>query len=147
MALDGSTDKGGLTKGPRGSWLHLDTLRLGDSLRNKETLVSSGGVFELGFFDTSGLSTYQYMGIWFKNDPHKTPVWVANRKNPVLGDSGIFTVRYDGNIVIVDIKQITIIVNYGVVATSSNASAKILDSGNLILVMLEKEEKDYMAEF
>ncbi|KAM7519277.1 hypothetical protein LguiB_018239 [Lonicera macranthoides] len=124
-----------------------DTLRLGDSLRNKETLVSSGGVFELWFFDTGGPSTYHYLGIWFKNDPRKTPVWVANRENPVLGNSGICTVRYDGNIVIVDIKQIAIIVNYGVVATSSNASAKILDSGNLILVMQEQEEKIIWQSF
>ncbi|XP_059638022.1 G-type lectin S-receptor-like serine/threonine-protein kinase At1g67520 [Cornus florida] len=110
-----------------------DTLRPGDILRNNETLISAGGVFVLGFFSSGGSSSNHYMGIWLKNDKHKKPVWVANRGNPILDSSGLLTIRYDGNMVITDVRRIPIIVNYGMLTTSSNTSAKLLDAGNLIL--------------
>ncbi|KAA8523038.1 hypothetical protein F0562_009461 [Nyssa sinensis] len=122
-----------------------DTLRPGDSLRNNDILVSAGGLFELGFFGTGGSSSNHYFGIWFKNDKHKKAVWVANRDNPILDDSGVLTIRSDGNMVITDIRLIPIIVNYGMLATSSNTSMKLLDSGNLILV--DGEEKIVWQSF
>ncbi|KAA8523039.1 hypothetical protein F0562_009462 [Nyssa sinensis] len=122
-----------------------NTLRPGDILRNNETLVSVGGLFELGFFGTGGSSSDHYLGIWFKNDKQKKAVWVANRENPILDDSGVLTIRYDGNMVITDIRLIPIIVNYGMLATSSNTSVKLLDSGNLILV--DEEDKIVWQSF
>ncbi|XP_059638021.1 G-type lectin S-receptor-like serine/threonine-protein kinase At1g67520 isoform X2 [Cornus florida] len=116
-----------------------DTLCPGDRLRNNETLISARGVFELGFFSSGGSSSSNhYLGIWFKNDQYKKPVWVANRENPILDSSGFLRIRYDGNLVITDVRRIPIIVNYGMLATSSNTSAKLLDSGNLILTESEK---------
>lgn len=109
-----------------------DTLKPGEVLKDEDTLVSAGKVFELGFFK-SGESNYCYLGIWFRNDRKKKAVWVANRENPLLGSSLTLFIRSDGNMVMVDLREIPIIVNYGMFATSSNTSAKLLDSGNLVL--------------
>ncbi|XP_057485503.1 G-type lectin S-receptor-like serine/threonine-protein kinase B120 isoform X3 [Actinidia eriantha] len=98
-----------------------------------------------GFFGTGGSASNHYLGIWFKNDKYKKPVWVANRDNPILDDSGILTIRYDGNLVVTDIRLIPIIVNYGLLATSGNTTAKLLDSGNLILV--EEDESTVWQSF
>lgn len=111
-----------------------DTLIPGDELKETETLVSSNGVFELGFFSSSGTSSsHNYLGIWFKNDPNKKPVWVASRESPLLDPSGVLSIRYDGNLVMVDRRQIAIIVNSGMLATTSNTSSILFDSGNLVL--------------
>lgn len=55
-----------------------------------ETIVSSGGTFELGFFSPSG-SSNRYIGIWYKQIlPHvQTVVWVANRENPLNNTSSV----------------------------------------------------------
>ncbi|KAF8364847.1 hypothetical protein HHK36_033179 [Tetracentron sinense] len=115
----------------------LDTITPGEKLMDSETLVSAGGVFELGFFQ-AGVSSNYYLGIWFKNDRDKKPVWVANRENPLLDSSGLLQIRYDGNLFIIDRRMIPIIVNYGELATNGNTTATILDSGNLVLRQGEK---------
>ncbi len=111
----------------------VDTLRPGENLYDTETLVSASGVFELGFFGSIE-SSNEYLGIWFKNDRNKKPVWVANRDTPLLDSPGVLSIRYDGNLVISGRGPIPRIVNCGQLATSNNTSAKILDSGNLILM-------------
>ncbi|KAF3953443.1 hypothetical protein CMV_021115 [Castanea mollissima] len=115
----------------------LDTLRPGENLYGTETLVSASGVFELGFFGSSEPSN-EYLGIWFTNDKNKKAIWVSNTDAPLLGSPAILSIRYDGNLVISGRGPIPRIVNYGQLATSSNTSAKILDSGNLILMEGEK---------
>lgn len=67
------------------------------------------------------------------NDPNKKAVWVASRKIPIIGSNGALFIRYDGNLVITDKSDVPIIINSGMLATSSNTSAILLDSGNLIL--------------
>lgn len=121
-----------------------DSLRHRQYLYRNETLVSTGGVFELGFF-SSHASPNGYLGIWFKNDKNQKPVWVANKDSPLMdfpgvpGSSGVFlTIRYDGNMVISDRRNIPFILNYGALASSNNTRAIIRDSGNLIL--MEGEE-------
>lgn len=59
-----------------------DTLLPGQSLFTNQTLVSKGGKFELGFFN-SGNSTNYYIGIWYKHIPVRTVVWVYNRDDPI----------------------------------------------------------------
>ncbi|XP_056162090.1 G-type lectin S-receptor-like serine/threonine-protein kinase B120 isoform X1 [Syzygium oleosum] len=105
----------------------------GQDLTDNKTLVSSNEVFELGFFRTgrSSSSNY-YLGIWFKDDPHKKPVWVANRGYPLIDSSGVLSIRNDGNLVISDKRLIQHIVNE--VSTSNSTSAILLDSGNFILM-------------
>ncbi|KAM2193515.1 hypothetical protein ACFX1R_027791 [Malus domestica] len=117
-----------------------DTLSHGQFLYSNQTLVSAGGVFELGFF-SSPSSPNTYLGIWFKNDKNQKPVWVANRNSPLMdsvgtgGSSEVYlTIRYDGNMVILDRRGTPFIVNYGAVAPGKNTTATILDSGNLVLM-------------
>lgn len=65
-----------------------DTIFPGESLSGNQTIISKGGVFELGFF-TPGNSLNYYIGIWYKGlpIPNKTVVWVANRNQPVSDPS------------------------------------------------------------
>lgn len=117
----------------------LDTLKEGQTLQNGETLVSANGIFELGFFGTGDPGGNHYLGTWFKKDVHKKAFWVANRDNPVYGESGNLTTRYDGNLVISDVRIYPImVVNSEMVATSGNTRATLLDSGNFVLYEGEK---------
>ncbi|BAT93429.1 hypothetical protein VIGAN_07239000, partial [Vigna angularis var. angularis] len=54
------------------------TITPNQSLKYHETLVSSAGTFEAGFFDF-GNSRRQYFGIWYKGISPRIIVWVANR--------------------------------------------------------------------
>ncbi|CAF1707414.1 S-locus-specific glycoprotein S13-like [Brassica napus] len=75
---------------------YVNTMLSSESLTisSKRTLVSSGGVFELGFFKPSGRSRW-YLGIWYKKVPRRTYAWVANRDNPLPNSSG--TLKISGN--------------------------------------------------
>ncbi|KAF3666781.1 G-type lectin S-receptor-like serine/threonine-protein kinase RKS1 [Capsicum annuum] len=112
----------------------IDTISFNQSLKDGDLLISSGKSFVLGFFGNS--PGKRYLGIWYKNVPEQTVVWVANRDNPVNGTSGILTIDSTGNLVLLDAKT-------KVSAWRTNASsarkradsytAKLRDSGNLVL--------------
>lgn len=101
-------------------------------LRNNQTLVSSGGVFELGFFGVP-FSGNRYMGIWFMDDPQKKPIWVANRDYPLIDSTCFLQIRDDGNLILEDRRLTPIIVNFGALSTSPNTTATLLDTGNFVL--------------
>lgn len=94
------------------------------------SLVSAGGIFELGFF-VPGDAKKRFLGIWFKNIKEKTVVWVANRDAPLEDDRGALNLTDDGNL--------TLLSGAGVVLWSTNTSnaispvLQLLDSGNLVL--------------
>ncbi|KAL6215138.1 hypothetical protein ACLB2K_014569 [Fragaria x ananassa] len=112
------------------SSLVTDTLTPSDTLRGSQTLVSAGGVFVLGLFNESS-SGYYYLGIWFKADANKV-VWV-DRENPIMDSSGVVQIR-SGNLVLTDRRQVLLIVNTGSLSTTTtNTSATLLDTGNLVL--------------
>lgn len=54
-------------------------------LSPKDTLISAGGDFALGFFSPTSSSNKLYIGIWYNNVPERerTVVWIANRDSPV----------------------------------------------------------------
>ena len=106
-----------------------DTISRGQSIAITETIVSADAKFELGFF-RPGNSTNQYVGIWFKKVSKQTVTWVANRNYPIVSSSAVLTISNDGNLVIVDGQ-----VSYSVsnMSSNGNASATLLDSGNLVL--------------
>ncbi|KAL5715488.1 non-specific serine/threonine protein kinase [Ranunculus cassubicifolius] len=54
-----------------------NNITAGQSISGNQTIVSEGRIFELGFFTTG--NTYYYLGIWYRNIPEKTVVWMANR--------------------------------------------------------------------
>jgi hypothetical protein len=115
-----------------------DTLKHGEriTLKHGETLVSSGGRFELGFFNATGsASNKRYVGIWYKWD-QQTVVWVANRDNPVLNGSTevSFGIAEDRKIKVWDNNTRKVYWKAGVeYSRSLNRNLKLMDSGNLVL--------------
>ncbi|XP_051201059.1 G-type lectin S-receptor-like serine/threonine-protein kinase At2g19130 [Lolium perenne] len=91
----------------------VHTLTAGQAV---DKLVSRNGKFALGFF-TSGSSTTAskssadntttasnwYLGIWFNKIPDFTPVWIANRDEPITHPADLkLQISRDGNLVVLD---------------------------------------------
>ncbi|KAM3302391.1 hypothetical protein P3S67_016893 [Capsicum chacoense] len=109
----------------------LDTITTDKSIRDGDTIVSAGGIYELGFF-SPGNSKNRYVGIWYKKIAPRTVVWVANRDIPLNGTSGVLTLKPNGILALGDGSNVSI--------WSSNSSrslknpkARLLDSGNLVV--------------
>ncbi|XP_043811028.1 G-type lectin S-receptor-like serine/threonine-protein kinase At4g27290 [Manihot esculenta] len=108
-----------------------DTLTSTQSLTDGSTLISKHESFELGFF-SPGSSRNRYLGIWHKNIPVRTVVWVANRRAPIFNNSSaLLMMDNQGNLVLK---------NGGSVVWSTNSKREVqtpllqlLDSGNLVL--------------
>ncbi|KAF8026052.1 hypothetical protein BT93_F2768 [Corymbia citriodora subsp. variegata] len=108
----------------------LDTITTNQSIRDGESLLSAGGIFELGFF-SKGDPPKRYLGIWYKKIT-TTIVWVANRAAPLADTSGTLRVTHRGSLVLLS--------GNGSEIWSSNWSipvlnpvAQLLDSGNLVV--------------
>ncbi|KAJ6753658.1 hypothetical protein OIU79_026485 [Salix purpurea] len=116
-----------------------DTLTLSQSLSDggTRTLVSKDGSFELGFF-SPGSSRNRYVGIWYKNIPIRTVVWVANRKNPINDSSGFLMIDNTGNFVLVSNNNSTVVWSSNLTKAAQSGMGELLDSGNLCL----RDEKD-----
>lgn len=115
----------------------VDTLRPGQALAGWKKLVSANGKFALGFFQLQPGSSY-YLGIWFDKVPVLTPVWTANRDNPVSNStSPELTISGDGNMAVVLAESGTTTTVWSTStqanATSNDTVAVLLDSGNLVL--------------
>ncbi|KAL4289710.1 hypothetical protein GQ457_14G010450 [Hibiscus cannabinus] len=116
--------------------ISVDTLSGTVSILHDQTIVSQGDVFELGFFSLEDPGEW-YVGIWYKNIPDRTYVWVANRDNPLSNSSGVFKIE-DRNLVLLDQGNNLVwssnITNGGNGTGSvSSVAAQLLDSGNLVL--------------
>ncbi|KAG6692475.1 hypothetical protein I3842_10G115900 [Carya illinoinensis] len=72
------------------------------------------------------------MLIWYPRDSTTRAIWVANRNKPLKTTSGILTIPEDGNLVILD-EEKTIVWSSHVTGSVSNMSARLLDTGNLVL--------------
>ena len=100
------------------------------------TLVSKDGTFELGFFNPGGSSSNRYVGIWYKNIPVRTVVWVANRDNPIKDNSSKLiinlTLNQQGNLVLLNQNQSTLW-STNATTKASNPIVQLLDNGNLVL--------------
>ncbi|KAH0760293.1 hypothetical protein KY290_023786 [Solanum tuberosum] len=108
-----------------------------------ETIISSGGTFELGFFIPRG-SINRYIGIWYKQIlPHvQTVVWVANRENPLNNtSSAVLKVTRPGILALLNDKNETIW-STNTSRSVQNPVAVLLDSGNLVV----KEANDNSPE-
>ncbi|KAL5131281.1 G-type lectin S-receptor-like serine/threonine-protein kinase [Glycine soja] len=119
-----------------------DTITQSEFLEDNTTLVSNNGTFELGFFTPgSSSSPNRYVGIWYKNIPIRTVVWVANRDNPIKDNSSKLSINTQGNLVLVN-QNNTVIWSTNTTAKASLVVAQLLDSGNLVL----RDEKDTNPE-
>ncbi|XP_077243380.1 G-type lectin S-receptor-like serine/threonine-protein kinase At4g27290 isoform X2 [Tasmannia lanceolata] len=109
----------------------IDTITPTQSIKDGETIISPGEKFALGFFSPPS-NVNRYVGIWYNEVPDQTVVWVANRENPLTDSSGVLKITDDGNLVILD-GRLKFIWSTNVSNFEKNTSAKLLDSGNLIL--------------
>jgi len=109
-----------------------DTITQSQSLPDGNTLVSKGGVFELGFFNP-GNSNKRYVGIWYKNIPVRRVVWVANRDNPIRDNSSMLIISQDGNLVLLDQNQSLLWSTTTTITKVASPIVQLLDDGNLVL--------------
>ncbi|KAK1368881.1 Receptor-like serine/threonine-protein kinase [Heracleum sosnowskyi] len=117
----------------------IDTIRAHQTLRDGESITSSGGEFELGFF-SPGSSTNRYLGIWYKKISNGTVVWVANRNTPIRNTSSVVRVD-DKGITLQTVSEIIWSSNTSI--SMKNPVAQLLDSGNLVL----RDEDDDINNF
>ncbi|KAL6844524.1 hypothetical protein ACP4OV_026197 [Aristida adscensionis] len=117
---------------------HGDVLTVGrrnitDAAGDK--LVSAGrGSFTLGFFSPTGEPTKRYLGIWFTVSPDEAVCWVANRDRPLADKSGVLTITDNGSLRLLDgCGQVVWSAN-PTAAAAAPATARLLDSGNLVVV-------------
>ncbi|XP_031250797.1 G-type lectin S-receptor-like serine/threonine-protein kinase At2g19130 [Pistacia vera] len=102
------------------------------SLSGDQTIVSEGGVFELGFFKPGNSSNY-YIGMWYHKISEQTIVWVANRDKPI-SDRYSSVLRFsDGNLVLLNESKLTIWSTNLTSTTNTSTEAVLLDEGNLVL--------------
>jgi hypothetical protein len=114
-----------------------DTLSPGHSLSHskRETIVSKGGTFELGFFKP-GTSSKIYLGIWYKRFGQKdNTVWVANRENPLSGlSSSRLYLSENGNLLLFEGSSEIPVWSTNLTFPGSNITEAILgDDGNFVL--------------
>ncbi|XP_062109071.1 G-type lectin S-receptor-like serine/threonine-protein kinase At4g27290 isoform X2 [Humulus lupulus] len=109
-------------------------------LRDGTTLVSSEGTFELGFF-TPGSSKNRYLGIWYRNIPGSTVVWVANRCKPINDSSGSLTINNTGNLELLGQNK-SVVWSTSSLKQAREPLAQLLDNGNFVL----RDEKDENTE-
>nr|AFP33771.1 SRK [Arabidopsis kamchatica subsp. kamchatica] len=112
--------------------ISANTLSATESLTisSNKTIVSPGGVFELGFFKLLGDSWY--IGIWYKKIPQRTYVWVANRDNPLSNSIGILKLS-NANLVLLNQSNIPVWSTTQTGAVRSLVVAELLDNGNFVL--------------
>ncbi|KAL6136212.1 hypothetical protein ACLB2K_061513 [Fragaria x ananassa] len=114
--------------------LAADSITTSQSLSGDQTIVSAGGIFELGFFKPGNASKF-YIGIWYKQVSEQTIVWVANREQPVLDRMSSVLKISDGNLVLFD-ESNTSIWSTNVasdVTLGTSIQAVLLDDGNFVL--------------
>ncbi|KAJ4703326.1 Receptor protein kinase [Melia azedarach] len=105
-----------------------------------EGLVSSDGMFKLGFF-SPGNSRFRYIGIWFNKISVQTVVWVANRETPIKNFAGFFKIDEKGNLAIFDGNDSSSLWSTNVSVPTPSTKAMLLDSGNLVLLAENRRDK------
>ncbi|KAK7246620.1 hypothetical protein RIF29_41490 [Crotalaria pallida] len=114
----------------------INTISSAQLIQDPETISSNDGMFTLGFFSLQN-TTNRYVGIWYKT--RSLVVWVANRNQPLKDSKGSVTIAEDSNLVVLDATA-HVIWSSNVVSKSSSkssTSAQLLDSGNLVLVVVD----------
>ncbi|KAJ4729927.1 S-receptor-like serine/threonine-protein kinase [Melia azedarach] len=109
-----------------------DTISANKSLSGDQTVVSEGGIFELGFFKPGNSSNY-YIGMWYKKLSEQTVVWVANRDKPVSDRYSSVLRISDGNLVLFNESKMPIWSTSLNSTSTTSVKAVLLDEGNLVL--------------
>ncbi|KAJ1379409.1 S-locus glycoprotein domain [Sesbania bispinosa] len=119
----------------------LDTLAVSESIRDGESLVSAGGVIEVGFF-SPGNSTRRYLGSWYRNVSPLTVLWIANREKPLLNNSGVLKLNEKGILLLLNGTNSTIWSSNASSKAGNNLIAKVFDSGNFVVKNVQASDKD-----
>ncbi|KAL9329258.1 hypothetical protein ACSQ67_004261 [Phaseolus vulgaris] len=117
-----------------------NTITISHPMKDGDVLVSDGlGNFALGFFSPRN-STSRYVGIWYNKISEQSVVWVANRDTPLSDTSGVLSINNHGNLVLHDnnTRNLDPVWSSKASMTSTNVSAKLLDTGNLVLIQTDK---------
>ncbi|KAM4077694.1 hypothetical protein ACJW30_12G158700 [Castanea mollissima] len=127
----------------------LDTITPDQPLKDGDgqLLLSNQKTFALGFFNP-GSSNHRYVGIWYNQIIEKTVVWVANRDVPLNDISGVLSINVKGNLVLHTQNQTTPIWSTNVsfsVSSTNNSMAKLLDIGNLVLVLQDSQHVTWQS--
>ncbi|KAL7249447.1 hypothetical protein ACSBR1_011608 [Camellia fascicularis] len=109
----------------------VDTITKTHTIIGRNTIVSSGESFEMGFFSL-GNSQNTYLGIWYKKISPKTIVWVANREIPLVDSSGVLTVSNPGIIALVNSTG-SVIWSPNVTRSTQNPIVQLMESGNFVV--------------
>ncbi|CAL5443233.1 unnamed protein product [Camellia sinensis] len=118
----------------------VDTLTVGQVMKDWDYLESPNKRYRLHFSSPDG-STSRYLGIqhmgvypWV-NVRIPMLVWVANRDKPIADTSGTLSISHDGNLVLSNYSGnfYTILNAQHPAMSSSNTSATLLNTGNLVL--------------
>ncbi|CAN0826676.1 G-type lectin S-receptor-like serine/threonine-protein kinase At4g27290 [Linum grandiflorum] len=119
-----------------------DTIAPGQSIKDGQTLISSGQSFELGFF-SPGTSTSRYLGIWYKKIASGTVVWVANRESPILDRSGFLKFTPQGVLYLIQTTTNRTVWSSTMTLSNVDKLAQLLDSGNFVV---RSSDGDYLYQ-
>lgn len=110
------------------------------TLSGNKTIVSDGNVYECGFFQPDKLTSHWYLGIWMKEDPTRTSLWVANRDNPLTTPNGTL----DKELVLVDKDNARVwSAKLSREVDKSGMVAQLEDNGNLVVKSWKHSEEEY----
>ncbi|KAJ1375306.1 putative serine/threonine-protein kinase [Sesbania bispinosa] len=130
------------------SFQSLDSITQNHPLKDGDVLVSKDrGTFALGFFSPRD-SRSRYVGIWYNKIAEQTVVWVANRDTPLNDTSEVLSIN-KGNLVLHrgNNRNLNPIWFSNVSTLTANASAKLLDTGNLVLIQSERNSNVLWQSF
>ncbi|MED6144381.1 hypothetical protein PIB30_015163 [Stylosanthes scabra] len=129
----------------------LDTVTItpNQPLKDGDVLLSQDrATFALGFFSPAN-STTRYVGIWYNRISQQTVVWVANRDAPLNNTSGVLSINNHGNLVLhhhnATSPDLNPLWSSNVSLSSTNTSAKLLDTGNLILIQTGRSSNGFVV--
>lgn len=113
------------------------------TLSGNKTIVSDGNVYECGFFQPDKLTSHFYLGIWLKEDPIRTSLWVANRDHPLTTPNGTLDI-IDKELVLVDKDNARVwSAKLSREVDHSLMIAKLQDNGNLVVKSSKHSEEEY----
>lgn len=100
----------------------------------KDTLISAGGDFALGFFSPTNSSNKLYIGIWYNKVPERTVVWIANRDSPITtSTSAKLAISNNSELVLSDSQGHIFWMATSNTSGGAGAFAVLLSSGNFVL--------------
>ncbi|CAN1239391.1 G-type lectin S-receptor-like serine/threonine-protein kinase At4g27290 [Linum grandiflorum] len=124
-----------------------DTITPALPLHDGDTIISADGTYQMGFFSPGSSTKNRYLGIWYRDIPDLTIVWVANREKPIPPPNvGVLHLTSNGTLLLLDRVNGTRIWSTTTLSALSGINsavvAQLLNSGNLVVKRQQKDEND-----